>query len=164
MNAAVSIDALGHEAALLAASRSAGLAVRFVDPCSETDWDPMVISHPGHTFFHSAAWAKVLVETYGFLPCYPALFDGSRLQALLPMMEASSWLNGRRGVSLPFTDECAPLVTDPTDAPLLLAAAQERGEHRKWKRALQQALRIVRRGRRNHFQSRHVTEPSLQTL
>ena len=31
---------------------------------------------------------------------------------LLPLMEVDSWLTGRRGISLPFTDECEPLYPD----------------------------------------------------
>ena len=46
------------------------LTVRQVDPTVEPGWDALVLSFPGHTFFHSAAWARVMKEAYGFAPVY----------------------------------------------------------------------------------------------
>jgi hypothetical protein len=48
-------------------------------------------------------------------------------------MEVSSRLTGRRGVSLPFSDFCFPLVSTPEDAARLQAAALEVGRRRGWK-------------------------------
>jgi hypothetical protein len=55
-----------------------------------------------------------------------------RIQALLPVMEVNSWLTGRRGVSLPFTDSCAPLCADAESFSRLRDAAVARGKNRRW--------------------------------
>ena len=44
-----------------------------VDPSLEIGWDDLVLSHPECTFFHGAAWVKVLKDAYGFTPHYLAL-------------------------------------------------------------------------------------------
>lgn len=44
--------------------------IRMVNPLSLPDWDALVMSHPDHTVFHCAAWARVLSDTYGFEPVY----------------------------------------------------------------------------------------------
>src|SRR5688500_7602448 len=80
--------------------------LRIVDPLCEPNWDNLVESHPHSTFFHSAAWARVLSESYGFNCRYVVSAQGAKLHALLPLIEARSWLRGARGISLPFTDEC----------------------------------------------------------
>lgn len=80
------------------------------NPFEHPDWDEMVIGLPNFSFFHSAAWAKVLVETYGYAPNYFVAKGTNDLRALLPVMEVDSWLTGRRGIALPFTDDCEPLL------------------------------------------------------
>jgi hypothetical protein len=108
------------------------LDLRMVDPLSFPGWDALVGRHPEATFFHGAAWAKTLADAYGFNCCYIAMFEGAGLRALLPIMETCSWLRGKRGVSLPFTDECPPLAPDGA-AGLLLDSAMQQGKLRGWK-------------------------------
>jgi len=67
-----------------------------VDPLERADWDDLVAAHPQSTIFHSGGWARVLRDTYGHRPFYMARFEGKRLAGLLPVMEVSSWLTGRR--------------------------------------------------------------------
>jgi hypothetical protein len=54
----------------------------------------------------------VLHESYGYKPLYFASFENGRLSCLMPFMEVDSWLTGRRGVSLPFTDQCPAIVAE----------------------------------------------------
>lgn len=84
-----------------------------VNPIDESEWDNNLRQFPKAQFFHSSAWARVLNETYGFKPRY--LRGGAQEQApwIIPAMEASSWLTRSRGVTLPFTDECSALQSDP---------------------------------------------------
>jgi len=115
-------------------------------------WDALVLSHPNYSFFHSSAWARVLKEAYGFRPMYfvqsrtgvsPVTGQGSRdglpyfnggpVVAVLPLMETRSWIRGMRGVSLPFTDACAPLWSSFADASILLEAVRELGIARGWR-------------------------------
>jgi len=83
-----------------------------VDPTRIPDWDERLARHPEATVFHTSAWARVLSETYDYIPTYFTAFEDDRLVALLPFMEIRSWLTGTRGVSLPFTDECRPILPD----------------------------------------------------
>jgi hypothetical protein len=75
----------------------------------------------------------VLQEAYGYRPFYFASFDSHRLLTLLPTMEVNSWLTGRRGVSLPFTDSCPPLVSFATAAAGLFDQVKACGRARGWR-------------------------------
>lgn len=108
-------------------------SIQTVNPLQEPGWDNLAMTHPGYTFFHSRAWAQVLQSTYGFKPIYFTVRDGNRLLALLAVMEVNGWLFSRRGVSLPFTDECPPMTSDPFSFPALLRAATKYGTDRRWK-------------------------------
>ena len=56
------------------------------------------------------------------------------MAALLPIMEVSSFLTGVRGVSLPFSDFCAPLIFDrAVDAFQLLTGVNKIASERKWR-------------------------------
>ena len=70
-----------------------------VDPAVDAGWDAKVRACSSSSFFHSAAWAQVLQDTYGYTPVYFTCGTPDQLQALLPVMEIDSWLTGRRGVS-----------------------------------------------------------------
>ncbi|HEY3862897.1 MAG TPA: GNAT family N-acetyltransferase [Verrucomicrobiae bacterium] len=104
-----------------------------VDPLGSSDWDAQVGAHPKSTVFHGSGWARVLRDTYGHRPCYFTRFEAGKLTSLLPVMEVSSWLAGRRGVSLPFTDACAALRPPGGNAGELYQRAMECGRKRRWK-------------------------------
>jgi hypothetical protein len=85
------------------------------------------------SFFHSAAWEKVLAETYGYTPaCFSANQSGKPVAAL-SAMEVDSWLTGRRGISLPFTDECEPFGADRKSFRKVFEETVEFGKSRGWK-------------------------------
>jgi hypothetical protein len=54
-------------------------------------------------------------------------------KAILPLMETDSWLAGRRGIGLPFTDETEPLIESGESAGALFQHVVEFGKRRKWK-------------------------------
>ena len=85
-----------------------------VDPTVYPGWDDLIARHPDTTVFQTAAWARVICDTYGYRSAYFIAKDPERLTTLMPFMEIQSWLTGTRGVSLPFTDECTPLLPDGT--------------------------------------------------
>jgi hypothetical protein len=107
--------------------------VRRIDPLEDPDWDARVDALPSASFFHGADWARVLHGTYGFQPVYFALGESEHLQAVLPTMEVSSWLTGRRGISLPFADECGPLCQDAGSFNDLFNAVLGYAKARQWK-------------------------------
>jgi hypothetical protein len=108
-------------------------ALRVEDPLARPDWDQLVATHPHATFFHGSAWARTLVESYGFECRYITAIQDGRLVGLLPIIEANSWLRGKRGVSLPFTDECPPLVSECITAEALFNFALAEGQRRGWR-------------------------------
>jgi hypothetical protein len=83
-------------------------------------------------FAHGSAWARVLHETYKFTPVY-FVGDNGSTSRLLATMEVNSALTGRRGVSLPFTDECEILSSSLSDACHLFREATEYASFRGWK-------------------------------
>jgi hypothetical protein len=99
-----------------------------VNPLEHPDWDALLTRRPDFSFFHGAAWARVLADSYGFSPFWQA---GEK--SLLPLMEVDSWLTGRRGIALPFTDDCPPLCESAGEFRPLFQSAVELGRARGWK-------------------------------
>lgn len=108
-------------------------SLAITNPLEVADWDKRLSSHPESTFFHGAAWARVLADTYGFQPVYLADSTETRLNVLLPMMEVKSLLKGTRGVSLPFTDACPALLANDASFQNLFHEALETGKRRGWR-------------------------------
>ncbi len=107
---------------------------QLLDPLHESAWDSLIAAQPGSSFFHSRAWAQVLQQTYGHRPVYFGHLADGQLGDLLPVMEVSSVVTGRRGVSLPFTDFCAPLAgAGGRDGQALYEFALEHGRQRGWR-------------------------------
>lgn len=105
---------------------------KIVNPLDYADWNNLVISSPGYTIFHTSNWARVLHESYGFKPVYSAFMENGRLAALIPCMEVRSLLTGRRGVSLPFTDYCEPLIRGDNGFLPAMDRLMEYGKSEKW--------------------------------
>jgi hypothetical protein len=106
---------------------------RFVDPLADPEWDRLVLSHPDASFFHSAAWARVLSKSYGHKPFYLCFSHGGKPGALVPVMEVKSAFTGRRGICLPFSDFCGPLLFDDCEPSLVTARLSALALERKWK-------------------------------
>ena len=106
--------------------------VRVADPTNEPEWDKKISEFPEATPFHSSAWCRVLKSTYGFRPCYVAMEGDEKLCGVLPLMEADNRPKGRRGISLPFTDECSALFNEPLLVDQLIESATAEGMRRQW--------------------------------
>jgi CelD/BcsL family acetyltransferase involved in cellulose biosynthesis len=93
-------------------------------------WSSFLADLVDATPFHDPAWAGVLAATYGYRAFVIAVAgDDGRLIAGAPFLEVRSLSRRRRWISLPFTDECAPLARDPAAMRELisgLGVAQER--------------------------------------
>ncbi len=89
---------------------------RIENPITYPGWDELLLPGNEGSFFHSSNWARVLHESYGFTPLYFSAMGGGppsrqeKLEALVPVMEVDSVFTGKRGVSLPFTDYCEPIL------------------------------------------------------
>ena len=99
---------------------------------AENSWDDAITMHPDATIFHSTAWARVLVDTYGHRPCYAQISLNGNLLALVPIMEVQSVLTGSRGICLPFSDYCAPLLFSSFGRELLTQKLQQIARERRW--------------------------------
>ncbi len=122
-----------RETTSLAEGQRPKSALQVVNPADMADWDAQVMAQPNYLFFHCAAWARVLEKTYDFKPTYLANLEQGVLRSMLPLMEVRSWLTGRRGVGLPFTDHSGPLCSDPGSFAELFWKAVERGKTLGWR-------------------------------
>jgi CelD/BcsL family acetyltransferase involved in cellulose biosynthesis len=86
---------------------------KFLSPNDER-WKTYLESKPESTVFHHPAWLSALAQSYGYWPFIMAACDEKgEIRAGLPLMEVRSLVTGRRWVSVPFSDYCAPLYSDP---------------------------------------------------
>lgn len=108
-------------------------SLEILDPTAYENWNEMLLATPGSSFFHTANWARVLQQSYGYRPLYFAKRNSGRLAALIPLMEVRSVLTGARGVSLPFTDYCEPILPDRCDGQELHDAIKDHARAARWK-------------------------------
>jgi lipid II:glycine glycyltransferase (peptidoglycan interpeptide bridge formation enzyme) len=106
--------------------------MEFIDPASTRHWNDWVLGHEKATSFHAHEWARVLNESYHYQAQYGVLKDAKQVVALLPLMEVSSLVTGRRGVSLPFSDECVPLLSAGVSLNSVVEQALAIGRRRNW--------------------------------
>jgi hypothetical protein len=116
----------------VAGSHPAAVRARIIDPLNEPHWDEWVSTHADATIFHTSAWARVLVETYRHRSCYLQITVDDRPLALVPLMEIRSLLTGLRGVCLPFSDFCPPLMSSSFGGHLVLGKLRQLARERSW--------------------------------
>ena len=120
--------------------------ISIINPIEHPHWDDLLLTADRATFFHTSAWARVLSESYGYKPLYFTIIEGGKLAGLIPVMEIKSFLTGKRGVSLPFTDFCPPVADSIGVFQGLLNAVREHGRKSGWKG-------IEFRGGRDYFEN-----------
>ena len=104
-----------------------------VNPLRYPGWDDLLLASDDHDFFHTASWAAVLSETYGYEPVYCVNIDRGICRDLVPVMDVRSRLTGVRGVSLPFTDFCPSVMHDDHAFQDVLSTVLKEGRRRGWK-------------------------------
>jgi hypothetical protein len=109
------------------------LSIEIIDPIEYHGWDDLVLATGQPSVFYTAAWARVLHDTYDYIPLYFTVFGDESLSALIPVMEISSVLTGKRGVSLPFTDACQPIACSEGLFDESMRSAAEYGKRAGWK-------------------------------
>lgn len=112
---------------------SGNLQLKIINPLSYDGWDELLMSADGYSIFHSQAWVGVLCDSYQYHPLYFTMIDSGKLSALVPVMEVKSAVTGKRGVSLPFTDYCEPLVSDKAQFREILNSIIRYGKDSGWK-------------------------------
>ena len=104
---------------------SARDAVYEIQPLDDPRWAAFVAANPRSSVFHSVPWLQALRRTYGYRPvAFSTSPPGAALRDGLVLCRVSSWITGRRLVSLPFSDHCEPLAGNPRDLALLLSRAR----------------------------------------
>src|SRR5437879_4363805 len=92
------------------------MAVYQIDPAQDQRWVEFLQRHPRASVFHTPGWLDALQRTYGYEPVVLTTSPASQeLSNGVVFCCVSSWLTGRRMVSLPFSDHCEPLVDRPVD-------------------------------------------------
>lgn len=109
------------------------LELKIINPLHYTGWDELLLSTKSYSFFHSSVWARVLLESYKYKPIYFTLIDKDVLLVLLPLMEVKSFFTGKRGVSLPFSDYCDPIIEGNINFQDVFDNILEYGKHQDWK-------------------------------
>jgi hypothetical protein len=109
------------------------MPVTIIDPRIYLGYDDLLLTAEQATFFHTSAWARVLSGSYGYKPLYFAIIDSGKLAGLIPVMEIDSFLTGKRGVSLPFTDFCQPIADTVATFQVLMHQLTEYGQQAGWK-------------------------------
>lgn len=109
------------------------LVLEKINPFAIPYWDELLQSHPQASIFHSAAWARTIAESYGYKPIFFARLDQGKVEALIPVMDIKSGLTGRRGVSLPFTDYCDPILPAGMELPEAIEPIIAYGKRASWK-------------------------------
>jgi CelD/BcsL family acetyltransferase involved in cellulose biosynthesis len=104
-----------------------------IDPTKDVRWDKLLQKHPGASIFHSAGWLEALRRTYAYNPVVFTTSppDGSLTNGL-SFCEISNWLKGRRLVSLPFSDHCAPLVENSGQLTSVVCHLQQNVDRENW--------------------------------
>ena len=107
--------------------------LKIIDPLSHKKWNEKIIKCKDYSIFHTSEWAAVLNETYGYKPNYLTSQSENGFDILIPLMEVYSPITGKRGVSLPFTDYCNPIIRDETNLANVFDQILFYGNERKWK-------------------------------
>jgi len=109
------------------------MTVYEIDPTRDPRWDEFLETHPRASIFHTRGWLEALQRTYGYVPvAFTTSPPECHLANGIPFCGISSWVSGRRLVSLPFSDHCTPLVENPKQLAFLLAYLRERATLEKW--------------------------------
>ena len=109
------------------------MTVYEIDPTRDERWDGFLQNHPHASIFHTRGWLEALRRTYGYQPVAFTLSPpGHPLTNAIPFCQVSSWLSGRRLVSLPFSDHSTPLVEHSEQLASLLFCLREKLRRKKW--------------------------------
>ncbi len=84
-----------------------------INPITDLRWESFVARHPRSSIFHTPGWLRALQQTYGYEPVvYTTSPPRAELTNGVVFCRISSWITGKRLVSLPFSDHCDLLLED----------------------------------------------------
>jgi len=105
-----------------------------IDPLRDPRWTALVKRHPDASAFHTPGWLEALHRAYGYSPVvFTSSPPGTELTNGVVFCHISSWMTGRRLVSLPFSDHCEPLADSPDELDSLLGSLESDSKRECWK-------------------------------
>jgi hypothetical protein len=109
------------------------MTVYKIDPIKDLRWTEFLRTHPDASVFHTSGWLEALKRTYGYEPVvFTTSPPEAELENGIPFCRISTWFTGRRLVSLPFSDHCAPLVRNSAQLTCLLNSLELELENGNW--------------------------------
>jgi len=101
------------------------MAVRLrpLDDASAGAWDAFVAAMPSGTFFHRAAWARVIETAFGHRCHYTLAEQDGVITGVLPLAHVRTLLFGNTLISTPFCVYGGPLAADEATAEALAGHA-----------------------------------------
>src|SRR5215813_14037054 len=92
------------------------MAFYIINPLTDPRWGEFTDRHPRASAFHCRGWLQALARTYGYEPFVLTTTPPDEpLKNGIVLCRISSWITGRRLVSLPFADHCEPLLDHPEE-------------------------------------------------
>lgn len=95
------------------------IACKPLDPASEPAWDAFVASRPEASFFHLAAWARVIARAFGHRTHYVFTERDGAITGVLPLVHVKTRLFGNTLISNPFCVYGGPVAADAESAAAL---------------------------------------------
>ena len=86
---------------------------RSLDDARVPAWDAFVSTMPAATFFHRAAWRRVIEQAFGHRSHYLLAERDGAITGILPLVHVRSRLFGDSLMSVPFCVYGGPLAADP---------------------------------------------------
>lgn len=100
---------------------------------STVPWAAESNPNQSQDIFNSYEWISTLQQTYKYKAWSITHHGTNNESSNLPVLEVDSELTGRRGISLPFTDNCEPNCSNPAHYRKLLDELIRFGHARSWK-------------------------------
>ena len=95
------------------------LTFRPLEIASEPAWDSFVDALPDGTFFHRAAWRRLIAEEFGHRSFYTFAERDGAIVGVLPLVQVKTLLFGNTLTSVPFCVYGGPLAADAETAAAL---------------------------------------------
>jgi len=111
------------------------LPVYTLNPLEDRRWAELCQQSPSTSVFHSTGWLAALRQTYGYEPIvYTTCPPCKTLTNGMVFCRITSWLTGRRMISVPFADHCEPVLEGPEQRQEIFAALNRtlQGERLKY--------------------------------
>lgn len=103
------------------------------NPLTDNRWDELVTRHPHSSVFHQRSFLSALNRTYNYEPFVLTTSPpGTPLRNGAVFCRVSSWITGKRVVSLPFADHCDPLLDSGDDISEFSRWLRVESERQSW--------------------------------